>query len=357
MFLFKAFVEVLLKPTFNVETVALLALEEPEAHLHPHAIRALTRTLGEIDTQKIVSTHSPFVLQGVPITSLRLFRRHGATARVLYLKRHFQAHLAREQALVDFCARTNGKYQYHEATETLMVAGVVEQKEYRSLLAIYAGNHDAQKALKKLEAESELYMADDDIGKLDRYAQRIRGEIFFARAWLLCEGPSDFTILHYFAELLGKRLDDACVTVIDFQNNGSIGAFVSVARNFDLPWIMVSDGDAEGQSFARTAADKCSTPAEATERVRVLPELDLELFLIKNGFAAEYRDILAARGVAHTKPLGDPGSAEEIAEQARHRKVECATDLVRQLRSSNTDASRVPKFLADVIRDIVAKAI
>ncbi len=357
VFLFKAFVEVLLKPTFNVETVAFLALEEPEAHLHPHAIRALTKTLGEINTQKMVSTHSPFVLQGVPITSLRLFRRDGAAAKVLYLKRHFQAHLPKEQALVDFCAGTNDKYQYHEGTETLLVAGHVEEKEYRTLLPIYATNDDAKRALKELATQSQMYMSDDEIGELDTYAQRIRGEIFFARAWLLCEGQSDFTIIHYFAELLGKPLDEACVTVIDFQNNGSIGAFVSLARNFDIPWIMVSDSDAAGQNYAKTATSKCSTPAEATDRVRMLPELDLELFLAKNGFAAEYHGILAARGVAFTKPLGDPGSAEEIAEHARHRKTECATDLVRQLRHSKSGANRVPTFLADIIRDIVAKAV
>jgi putative ATP-dependent endonuclease of OLD family len=313
--------------------------------------------LGEIDTQKMISTHSPFVLQGVPITSLRVFRRDGAATRVLYLKRHFQAHLPKEQALVDFCDRTNGKYQYHEGNETLLVAGRVEQKEYRTLLPIYAANDDAKKAIKELAAESQMYMSDDEIGELDRYAQRIRGEIFFARAWLLCEGPSDFTIIHYFAELLGKRLDDACVTVIDFQNNGTIGAFVSLARTFDIPWIMASDGDAAGQGFAKTAAEKCSTRAEADDRVRVLPELDLELFLVKNGFAGEYRGILTARGVTFTKPLGGPGAAEEIAERARDRKIECANELVRQLRTSNADASRVPKFLADVIRDILAKAV
>src|SRR5207302_386645 len=48
LFLFQAFVEVLLKPTFHAETEALLALEEPEAHLHPQATRSLTTTINQI---------------------------------------------------------------------------------------------------------------------------------------------------------------------------------------------------------------------------------------------------------------------------------------------------------------------
>jgi putative ATP-dependent endonuclease of OLD family len=356
VFLFKAFVEVLLKPTFNPETEALLALEEPEAHLHPHAIRALTRTLGEINTQKIISTHSPFVLQGVPITSLRLFRRNGASARVLYIRRQFTAHLPRQQGVITFSAANRGKYEYHETTETLLVSGSMEEKEYRTLATAYAADPDALKALKALEKESQLYMTREDIQELDRYAQRIRGEIFFARAWLLCEGPSDFAIIHYFAELLGTPLDEACVTVIDFQNNGTIGAFVSLAQNLDIPWIMVSDADGAGQGYVKAAGAKCSTPAEAADRARPLPELDLELFLVKNGFAVEYHGILTAQGVALTKKPDDSGSHEEIAGYARSRKTECATALIHALRSSGAGASRVPKFFADAIRDIIAKA-
>ena len=200
-------------------------------------------------------------------------------------------------------------------------------------------------------------MPDAELVELDRYAQRIRGEIFFARAWLLCEGPSDFTIMHYFAELLGTPLDGACVSLIDFQNNGSIGEFVSLARNFDIPWIMVSDSDKAGKDYATTATRKCSDTAEAADRVRTLPNLDLEQFLVNNGFAAEYHGILAARGVAFTKKLGDPGSNDEIAAHARNRKTECATDLIHTLRALGADAKRVPKFLADAIHDIIAKAI
>ena len=94
----------------------------------------------------------------------------------------------------------------------------------------------------------------------------------------------------------------------------------------------------------------------AADCVRTLPDLDLEQFLANNGFAAEYYGILAARGALLIKPPGQPGSADEIAAQARKHKVDCANDLIKTLRAAGADGSRVPAFLADAIRDIIAKA-
>jgi putative ATP-dependent endonuclease of OLD family len=51
----------------------LLALEEPESHLHPNAQRHLNSQLVQLEGQKIVSTHSPFIVSTCPITSIRHF--------------------------------------------------------------------------------------------------------------------------------------------------------------------------------------------------------------------------------------------------------------------------------------------
>lgn len=49
----------------------LLAVEEPEAHLHPEAIHALASVLGEISSEQqvIVSTHSPLLVNRLSIAS------------------------------------------------------------------------------------------------------------------------------------------------------------------------------------------------------------------------------------------------------------------------------------------------
>lgn len=51
----------------------VLALEEPEAHLHPNAQRQVYRQLTEIKGQKIISTHSPYIAGQADLSELRHF--------------------------------------------------------------------------------------------------------------------------------------------------------------------------------------------------------------------------------------------------------------------------------------------
>jgi putative ATP-dependent endonuclease of OLD family len=356
-FLFQAYIDVLLKPSFEPETEAILALEEPEAHLHPQATRALAANLGKVKSQKIVSSHSPYFIQEIPFTQIRMFRRDGPLSKVLYVKRFFTATVPETPKLETFCQNNSPKFTYHTGTSTLSVNGKIETNEYRDLLTFYPREREVHTELKRLWAESQLYLSQRDLDDLDTYAKRIRGEVLFARAWLLCEGQSEYLLLRYFADLLEKPLDQAGVTVIDFQNNGSPGAFVGLARAFEIPWIMVCDNDEAGKGFITQLKNRGLTGDECIELARPLPEegMDLEMFLLKNGFEQEYIQILADRKVSLNKKQGEEGFENEIALELRRYKTEYTIALIKKLQTLGADARRVPQFFATAISDVVAK--
>ena len=73
--LFDAFLQSRLKDSYTEYTTPILALEEPEAHLHPSAIRLVADQLQALGGQQIIATHSGDLVASIPLSSLRRLRR------------------------------------------------------------------------------------------------------------------------------------------------------------------------------------------------------------------------------------------------------------------------------------------
>lgn len=356
LFLFQAYIDVLLKPNFKPETEAILALEEPETHLHPQAVRALSANMNELKSQKVISSHSPFFIQEIPLPQIRLLRRDGAASKVLYVKRHFSATIPNDPGLETFIQQNKPKFEYVNGPPTLLVNGKIDQKEYRDLLAIYHKQIEVHPILSKLTKESQQYLTDTDISALETYAKRIRGEVFFARSWLLCEGQSEYLLLRYFSELMNKPFDRHGVAVIDYQNNGSPGAFVALAQAYEIPWLLICDDDTAKPGTIKQIEDRGYSSAEIDALVQPLPGMDLELFLVKNGFIGEYLQILSRHKVSLTKKPGDKGFEEEVASELRKEKPGYTNDLIQALRINGVNQARIPVLFQKIITNIISKA-
>jgi len=71
----KSFINLLAKNAENERTpfFPILAIEEPEAHLHPNAQKKLYKQLEGIKGQKIISTHSPYIAASAELSQIRNF--------------------------------------------------------------------------------------------------------------------------------------------------------------------------------------------------------------------------------------------------------------------------------------------
>lgn len=361
----------------------------------------LAYLIEKTNSQIIMSSHSPYFIQNIPFEQIRLFRKNGSSSKVYFIARNYKANIPKTKDLNEFCKNNSPKFEFIENTSTLIVKGKISEHEYRDLLTIYSTEKQVQYEITKLYKESQLYLSDQDLSDLDNYVKRIRGDILFARAWLLCEGPSDYLLITYFAELMEKPLDQAGVSVIDFQNNGSSSAFVSLASVFNIPWIMFCDNDAAGKDYISKLKSCGFSDSELSSIARPLPvdRYDMEMYLVDNGFANYYlsilKDMVCPNNANSTKVIAkqtvngdrrqiivktdgeyeidilklnsekiyltktDPDFNrvlnEVIVSEIQKDKVKNAISLIKKLRQNNVTSDCIPEFFVNIIKDVIKK--
>lgn len=140
MFLFKSFLTLLLPELYRTESTAVLALEEPETHLHPQAARSLFRHVGELPGQKIVSTHSPYFLQHVPFRDLRVVRATSSGTVVFSLPKEFRVLLPNLPTLLPIIAVNPNLISYDSGLGELVIGGELPVALFQALLIAYHGH-------------------------------------------------------------------------------------------------------------------------------------------------------------------------------------------------------------------------
>lgn len=340
LFLFQAFVDHLLEELYQPDSSPVLALEEPETHLHPQAARTLWKHVFELSGQKVVTTHSPYFVQHVPFRNLRLLRLGPNGTEVRWLPSTFYTVLPAAPTLAAAVANSQGKLTYEAVSGKLTVAGCLEEALFRNLLTCYGGRPElpqAQALLRDLKERSAAYVSDDDLRALDTYARRIRGEIFFADRWLLVEGQAEYTLVTALAEAVGSPLDDHGIALIDAVNNGNPPIFSALARAFGIPWMAVLDGDQAGESYKSGIVNRGFAQATTDAQCLLLPAGTLEQQLLADGIEVEIRSALLQIG----KRGADTCDQAALLRLMESCKTEYAAVLAGELRRTPALAQRI----------------
>jgi putative ATP-dependent endonuclease of OLD family len=225
--LFEAFVEDVLKGASSY-TLPITAIEEPEAHVHPHVQRALLPQLHKLRGQVIVSTHSPQVASVSDLFSLRVFRRTKAGSTVRWVRR--------------------------------------------------------------CDANGNIRIDNEGVSLLQRFIQHRNGDVFFCRAVALFEGDTEDAALPVFAEAaLGKSGNAAGLSLVNVGGAGNYKHFVPLLEDLGIPWFILSDGDQAGIDGVSAAGKALARTLDANSpEVVIFPDgRDFEAQLIADGLRGE----------------------------------------------------------------------
>ncbi|MFT7157155.1 MAG: putative ATP-dependent endonuclease of OLD family [Parvicella sp.] len=210
----------------------IVAIEEPESHLHPNAQKKLYSQIENISGQKIIATHSSYI------------------------------------------------------------AGSAKLKEIRSII----------KSSNKTEigkiVEEEL--SPEEIRKIHRQVINTRGELYFSKVIILCEGETEEQALPLLLKKhFNKNVIELGVDIIGIDGGGNYYPFIYFAQKLNLKWFVFSDG--EDNIIKKLKKDyKKLTKSEVTISEIVLPdniihfenEDDFESYILKNGFLEEIEQCL-----------------------------------------------------------------
>ena len=350
IFLFQAAVLQQLSDEERPGMEPVFAIEEPEAHLHPQAARTLWERVQVLSGQKLMASHSPYFLQHVPLKDIRLVGLRGGCTEVSSLPSHFVSELPWNESVEGATRGGAGRVFFHHKPSNCVAARCWFDEAMEDRLK-NCYRRDPQRTVRVAHVQNfrhscRVLPSAEDEEELGFHGRRVRGEIFFARRWILVEGVTEYLLLQALGRALDWPLDTHGVAVIDFQQSGNAGIYPALAEGFGIPWHMIVDGDHEAEKFRQQILDRGFLEDDLTTRFSTLTAPnDLEDQLVADGHEELLREILSEIGA--TSALDCP--AEEFRARLKNKKTGYMGKLALRVVKDRALAERMPERFVNLI--------
>jgi putative ATP-dependent endonuclease of the OLD family len=171
-------------------------------------------------------------------------------------------------------------------------------------------------------------------------------ETLFARVWLLVEGETESWLLPELARVWGLNFPLEGIHCVPFAQAG-LAPLVAFADRFGIPWHLLADGDEAGHHYITKARRLLRSRPEA-RHICLLPDLDMEHFLWRQGYEAVYR-----KAAGPVPPGTDPST---VIHQALRAESKPGMALAVAEEAGRLGPRGVPPLLGNLFTSLREKA-
>ena len=189
----------------------------------------------------------------------------------------------------------------------------------------------------------------DEMRKFQFYVRRHRGELLFARCWLLVEGETETTLFNGVAEACGFDLEREGVCCVEFAQT-SVDMLAKIANQLGIEWYCVMDNDVGKKKYEKAVQDQLNGVAESDRRI--YPYKSIELFLCQNGFGDLYESRMSNQKPRPESPNGTEKYWEEVLKALpnKYSKPAVAFEVILKMKNKELE-------IPTVFKKILKKAI
>ena len=206
--------------------------------------------------------------------------------------------------------------------------------------------------LRRKGGQIALYQTDsnafsgDELRKINYHIRSTRGNLLFARCWLLVEGETELIVFEGSSLLCGADLRSKGVYCIPYRQLDHL-VLIKLADQLGIEWLVVADGDQQGDKTVKSSKKEMG---ERPEEWRVI-QLDgtLDSLLCRNGYGQIYQ-----KNRIHLQE--QDGRDPDWDEVVKDQRSKPATAGIVMEEMERRGAEGVPERIRDIIRTAVELA-
>ena len=193
----------------------------------------------------------------------------------------------------------------------------------------------------------EIYQIDKntfnqkETHRINYHISSARGNLLFARCWLLVEGETERLVFERCARILNTDLMQNAVYCVEYAQSGILQALIRFAKQLGIEWLVVADGD-DGGNKAVVSAKK-ELDHEAEDRHICQLENMLDVLFCLNGYGSIYERGSGAIGPTRST---DPSYWKAVVKKQKSKPA--TAGLVMEEMERRSDAG-VPAWIREII--------